>query len=172
MLFRSWFDDIAVFGVTPGFVERKRGGAHPPDRRFERGGDRSGVSNIAADVIRRIDAGEDDVDFLIQEAEPCERAAVGRAMVAGVSGRSADGRGRVDAHEVKALQLLLPALFGAVFMQFALKKLKLAAIVLLISILLVLGVKYKLYPAFVSTLGAVFVSIAVGVFLHRKGLLE
>ena len=73
---------------------------------------------------------------------------------------------------VKALQLLLPALFGAVFMQFALKKLKLAAIVLLISILLVLGVKYKLYPAFVSTLGAVFVSIAVGVFLHRKGLLD
>ena len=28
------------------------------------------------------------------------------------------------------------------------------------------------YPAFVSTLGAVFVSIAVGVFLHRKGLLD
>ncbi len=73
---------------------------------------------------------------------------------------------------VKALQLLLPALFGAVFMQFALKKLKLAAIVLLLSVLFVLGAKYGLYPPFVSTLGAVFASIAVGVALYRKGALK
>lgn len=73
---------------------------------------------------------------------------------------------------VRALQLLLPALFGAVFMQFALKKLKLAAIVLVISILLVLGAKHKLYPPFVSTLGAVFASIAVGVALYRKGIIK
>lgn len=73
---------------------------------------------------------------------------------------------------VSALQLLLPALFGAVFMQFALKKLKLAAIVLLISILLVLGARQKLYPPFVSTLGAVFASIAVGVFLFKKGVIK
>ena len=79
---------------------------------------------------------------------------------------------KLPANIVSMLQLLLPALFGAVFMQFALKKLKLAPIVLLISIALVYGAKIKLYPSFVSTLGAVFISIAIGVFLYKKGVIK
>lgn len=73
---------------------------------------------------------------------------------------------------IAALQLLLPALFGAVFMQFAVKKLKLAPIVLIISILLALGARAKLFPGFVSTVGAVFLSIAIGVLMYKKGLLK
>jgi hypothetical protein len=73
---------------------------------------------------------------------------------------------------IEALQLLLPALFGAIFVQFAMGKLKLAPIVLGICILLTVGVKVGLVPAFLSTLAAVFCSIAVAVFLYKKNIIE
>lgn len=73
---------------------------------------------------------------------------------------------------VSALQLLLPALFGAIFMQFAMAKLKLAPIVITICIALALAVKSGLIPAFASTLGAVFLSIAIAVFLYKKNIIQ
>ncbi|MDR1979097.1 MAG: hypothetical protein LBQ42_10240 [Synergistaceae bacterium] len=73
---------------------------------------------------------------------------------------------------VSALQLLLPALFGAIFTQFAIKKLTLAPIVLVISILVALGVRAKVIPGFASILGVVFLSIAIGVFLYKKGMVK
>lgn len=79
---------------------------------------------------------------------------------------------RMPRSVVAALQLLLPALFGAIFMQFALRKLKLAPIVLGICILFALGVRMKMIPGYVSTIGAVFLSIAVGVLMYKKGLIR
>lgn len=73
---------------------------------------------------------------------------------------------------IKALQLLLPALFGAIFMQFAMSKLKLAPIVLAICLLLAIGVKKGIVPGFASTLAAVFLSIAIAVFLYKKKILK
>lgn len=71
-----------------------------------------------------------------------------------------------------ALQLLLPALFGAIFMQFAMAKLKLAPIVLTLCILLTLGVKAHIVPGYLSTLIAVFCSIAIAVFMYKKKLID
>lgn len=73
---------------------------------------------------------------------------------------------------LKALQLLLPALFGAVFMQFAMSKLKLAPIVFTLCVLLALGVKNGIIPSFVSTLSAVFLSIAIAVFFYKKNIIK
>jgi len=73
---------------------------------------------------------------------------------------------------IKALQFLLPALFGAIFMQFAMSKLKLAPIVLLICIGLALGVRAKMIPGFASTLLAVAISITIAVLMYKKGLLK
>jgi len=73
---------------------------------------------------------------------------------------------------IAALQLLLPALFGAIFTQFAISKLKLAPIVLLVCILLTLAAKKGLIPGFASTLGAVFLSIAIAVVMYKKGFLK
>lgn len=73
---------------------------------------------------------------------------------------------------VSALQLLLPALFGAIFTQFAISKLKLAPIVLVICILLTLAAKNGVIPGFASTLGAVFLSITIAVLMYKKGLLK
>ncbi|MBR1671891.1 MAG: hypothetical protein IJ702_03095, partial [Fretibacterium sp.] len=73
---------------------------------------------------------------------------------------------------VRALQLLLPALFGAVFMQFALRNLKLGVIVLVISVLMVLGSRQGYYPAFIASLGTLFLSVAIGVLLFRRGRRE
>ena len=79
---------------------------------------------------------------------------------------------QLPASVVSALQLLLPALFGAIFMQFAISKLKLAPIVLLICILLTLAAKKGLIPGFASTLGSVFLSIGIAVFMYKKGFLK
>lgn len=70
-----------------------------------------------------------------------------------------------------ALQLLLPALFGAIFTQFAMAKLKLAPIVLALCVLITLGVKNGIIPNSLSTLIAVFCSIAIAVFLYKKKII-
>ena len=67
---------------------------------------------------------------------------------------------------VKALQLLLLALFGAIFVQFAMSKLKLAPIILALCLLLALGVRKGVIPGFASTLITVFTSIAI-FFIRR-----
>ncbi|UQZ89765.1 hypothetical protein C4J81_11320 [Deltaproteobacteria bacterium Smac51] len=73
---------------------------------------------------------------------------------------------------VDALQFLLPALFGAIFTQFAIQRLKLAPIVLVLCILLVVGVKQGIVPGFLSTLISVFLSIAIAVLMYKKGFLK
>ncbi len=73
---------------------------------------------------------------------------------------------------VKALQLLLPALFGAIFVQFAISKLKLAPIILALCLLLAIGVRKGLIPGFASTLLAVFVSIAIAIFFYKKNIIK
>ncbi|MDL2314365.1 hypothetical protein LJC36_05230 [Desulfovibrio sp. OttesenSCG-928-C14] len=70
-----------------------------------------------------------------------------------------------------ALQLLLPALFGAIFVQFAMAKLRLAPIVLAICLLLTLGVKAGIVPGYLSTLLAVFASIAIAVLMYKKKII-
>jgi len=73
---------------------------------------------------------------------------------------------------VASLQMLLPALFGAIFTQFAIQKLKLAPIVLIICILLVLAVQNKIIPGYLSTLIAVAASIGIAVAMYKKGILK
>lgn len=73
---------------------------------------------------------------------------------------------------ISALQLLLPALFGAVFVQFAMAKLKLAPIVLAVCILLTVGVKQGIVPGYISTLLAVFVSIGIAVVMYKKKIID
>lgn len=70
-----------------------------------------------------------------------------------------------------ALQFLLPALFGAIFIQFAMAKLRLAPIVLLLCIGLALAVRAGIVPAFASTLSAVFLGITMAIFMYKKKLL-
>ena len=71
-----------------------------------------------------------------------------------------------------ALQLLLPALFGAIFVQFAIMKPKMAPIVLALCLLITLAARKGLIPGTLSTVGAVFLSIALGVLLYKKGLVK
>ena len=73
---------------------------------------------------------------------------------------------------VNALQLLLPALFGAIFVQFAMSKLKLAPIVLALCLLLAIGVRKGIIPGFASTLIAVFASIAIAIFFYKKNIIK
>lgn len=73
---------------------------------------------------------------------------------------------QLPAFVVNALQLLLPALFGAIFVQFAMSKLKLAPIVL------ALGVRKGIVPGFASTLIAVFASIAIAIFFYKKNIIK
>lgn len=49
---------------------------------------------------------------------------------------------------IKALQLLQPVLFGAIFVQFAMSKLKLIPIVLALCLLLAIGVCKRFIPGF------------------------
>lgn len=79
---------------------------------------------------------------------------------------------QLPASVTAALQLLLPALFGAIFMQFAMSKLKLAPIVLVICVLLALGVKNGIVPRYLSTLAAVFLSIAIAVLMYKKKIIK
>lgn len=73
---------------------------------------------------------------------------------------------------------LLPALFGALFMQFALKQLKLAPIALGIALALTVGINSGFFnflpgnPGYINTLGSVFGTILVGITLYKKKLIK
>lgn len=73
---------------------------------------------------------------------------------------------------VEAFDFLLPALFGAIFVQFALKQLKLAPVGLGLGIGLTLGANAGWFPSYVVTIGAVFVTIFVGVFMYKKKMIK
>jgi len=78
---------------------------------------------------------------------------------------------------VSALNYLLPALFGAIFVQFAIKKLKLAPIALCIALILTLAVNSGVFsflpgkPTYIVTLGAVFGTIAISTIMYKKKML-
>lgn len=75
-----------------------------------------------------------------------------------------------------ALGFLLPALFGAIFGQFALKKIKIAPIALGLGLILTLMLNGNVFsflpgrPTYVVTLGAVFGTIAIGTALYKRKL--
>lgn len=75
-----------------------------------------------------------------------------------------------------ALGFLLPTLFGAIFAQFALRKLKLAPVSLALALILTFMLKGGVFkflpgtPSYVVTLGSVFGSIAIAVALYKKKL--
>jgi len=77
-----------------------------------------------------------------------------------------------------ALGFLLPTLFGAIFAQFALRKLKLAPIALALALLLTIALKAGFFkflpgmPSYVVTLGSVFGSIAIGVAMYKRKLIK
>lgn len=78
---------------------------------------------------------------------------------------------------VASFNFLLPALFGAIFVQFALKKLKLAPIALGLALGLTFALKAGVfsflpgYPSYIVTLGSVFGTMAIGTTLYKKKLL-
>lgn len=78
---------------------------------------------------------------------------------------------------VAAFNYLLPALFGAIFVQFALKKLKLAPIGLGLALALTFALNSGVFsflpgrPTYIVTLGAVFGTIAAGVALYKKKMI-
>lgn len=67
-----------------------------------------------------------------------------------------------------ALNYLLPALFGALFVQFSFAKPELAPFGLGIGILLTLGVRGGMFPSWVTTLGTVASTILIGVVLYKR----
>lgn len=75
------------------------------------------------------------------------------------------------------LDYLMPALFGAVFVQFALMKLKLAPVALGLALGITFALKAGVFnflpgnPTYLITLGAVFGTIGVGSVLYKKKLL-
>ena len=78
---------------------------------------------------------------------------------------------------VASFNFLLPALFGAIFIQFALKKLKLAPIALGIALVLTFALNSGVFsflpgkPSYIVTLGAVFGTIGIGTALYKKKLI-
>ncbi len=81
---------------------------------------------------------------------------------------------RLPENVLSAFNFLLPALFGAIFVQFALMKLKLAPIALIIAISLTLGVNAGLFdflpgmPGYIITLGSVFGTIGLAILIDKK----
>jgi len=81
---------------------------------------------------------------------------------------------RLPANVIDAFNYLLPSLFGAIFVQFALMKLKLAPIALGIALALTLAVNLGWFdflpgrPTYLITLGAVFGTIALAVAMHKR----
>ena len=75
-----------------------------------------------------------------------------------------------------ALGFLLPALFGAIFAQFSMKKLKLAPIALALGIGMTLAVNAGVFsfmpgrPTYLITLVTVFGTIGIATFLYKKKL--
>ncbi len=78
---------------------------------------------------------------------------------------------------LNAFNYLLPALFGAIFVQFAMKKVKIAPIALILALSLTFMLNAGVFsflpgmPSYVVTLGSVFGTIAVAVTLYKKELL-
>ena len=74
----------------------------------------------------------------------------------------------------ETLNFLLPALFGALFVQFAMMNKKLAPIALLIGLGFNIGLKMGIFaflPAannWLGTLGTIFLTLAIGVTMHKK----
>ena len=81
---------------------------------------------------------------------------------------------RLPASVLNAFDFLLPALFGAIFVQFALMKLKIAPIALILAIGLTLGVNAGFFdflpgmPSYVITLGSVFGTIGIAILIDKK----
>lgn len=82
--------------------------------------------------------------------------------------------GMMPASVIKALDYLLPALFGAIFVQFALMRIQLAPIALTLALALTFMLNKGVFsflpgtPSYVATLGSVFGTIAIGVSLYKK----
>lgn len=80
---------------------------------------------------------------------------------------------RLPESMVLALNLLLPSLFGAIFVQFALKKLKMAPIALAIALGLTFALNAGVFgflpgnPSYIVTLGSVFGTILVASYLYK-----
>lgn len=74
----------------------------------------------------------------------------------------------------ETLNYLLPALFGALFVQFAVKNLKLAPIALAIGLFFNIGLKMGIFnflPSasnWLGTLGTIFLTLAIGIAMHKK----
>ena len=74
----------------------------------------------------------------------------------------------------ETLNYLLPALFGALFVQFAVKNLKLAPIALAIGLGFNIGLKVGIFSFipgannFLGTLGTIFLTLAIGIAMHKK----
>lgn len=79
---------------------------------------------------------------------------------------------KLPANVVQSFDYLLPALFGAIFVQFALKQLKLAPVGLGLGIVLTLGANKGLFPGYIVTIGAVFITILTGVALYKKKIIK
>lgn len=76
----------------------------------------------------------------------------------------------LPAEILAALNYLLPALFGALFVQFAIKNLKLAPVALVIAIGLTILSQKGITPSFLTTLVSVFGTMAVGLLMNKKEL--
>lgn len=72
---------------------------------------------------------------------------------------------------VDAFNYLLPALFGALFVQFAVSKPKLAPIAIGLAIGLTLLVNQGIIPSFVTTLVSVFGTMFIGIAMHKKKMI-
>lgn len=85
---------------------------------------------------------------------------------------------KLPASVIEAFNYLLPALFGAIFVQFALKQLKIAPVAIVLGLGLTLGVNAGIFnflpgvPTYVVTLGSVFGTILVGRLMYKKGIVK
>jgi len=83
----------------------------------------------------------------------------------------------LPASVTSTLNYLLPALFGALFVQFALMKLQIAPIAMAIALILGYMVNSGVFsflpgmPSYVTTLGTVFGTIAISMTLHKKNII-
>lgn len=83
----------------------------------------------------------------------------------------------LSADMTATLNYLLPALFGALFIQFGLKNLKLAPIALAVGLFFAITIKLGVWlwlpgsSNYLSTLGSVFLTIGIAVALHKKGVI-
>lgn len=81
---------------------------------------------------------------------------------------------KLPASVINAFNYLLPALFGAIFIQFAMSKKKIAPIALIIALSLTLMLNAGLFsflpgmPNYVVTLGSVFGTIGITVALYKR----